>query len=250
MVTRRLPAREWLDVRHARARLIVPRLPEEPGATLTIAGGEAAHARARRLAPGDSVVVLDGSGREALADVLSVTRGEATLTITEILRRESGGRPTSLFLAGLKPDRLAWAVEKATELGAADVTIVRSERTQAFRASPGLLPRLLRVARESAKQCGRADWPSVSGPLALERVLHEERFAHRFFLDFDGASFPRRLSAEPAALLVGPEGGWTAGERDDASRLGWKIVTLPAGRLRAETAVAAALTLVNAARER
>jgi 16S rRNA (uracil1498-N3)-methyltransferase len=215
-----------------------------------VSGSEAAHARARRLAAGDTVVLLDGSGREALAAVVAVARGKATLSVSEIVRREAGGRPTSLFLAGLKPERLSWAVEKATELGAADVTIVQSERTQTFRAAPTLLPRLERVARESAKQCGRADWPSVSGPLSLERVLEDERFAHRFFLDFDGASFPRRLSVAPAALLVGPEGGWTAGERRRASERGWKIVTLPAGRLRAETAVVAALTLVNAARER
>jgi 16S rRNA (uracil1498-N3)-methyltransferase len=215
-----------------------------------VSGSEAAHARARRLAAGDTVVLLDGSGREALAAVVAVARGKATLSVSEIVRREAGGRPTSLFLAGLKPERLSWAVEKATELGAADVTIVQSERTQTFRAAPTLLPRLERVARESAKQCGRADWPSVSGPLSLERVLEDERFAHRFVLDFDGASFPRRLSAAPAALLVGPEGGWTAGERRRASERGWKIVTLPAGRLRAETAVVAALTLVNAARER
>jgi len=244
-----VPAGEWLDVRNARTRLIVPRLPEA-GATLTLDGSETAHLRARRLTAGDSVVLLDGSGREALAEILTTARGRATLRVSGIARPESPTLPTSLFLAGLKPDRLSWAVEKATELGATEVTLVASERTQSFRAAPTLLPRLERVARESAKQCGRADWPSVSGPLSVLSVLEDDRFAHRLFLDFDGARFPRRLSPAPAALLVGPEGGWTAGERDAASKRGWKIVTLPAGRLRAETAVAAALTLVNAARER
>ena len=236
-------------MRHSRARLIVLRLPE-PGATLAVAGSEAAHLRARRVGRGDDVVLLDGSGREAIAQVIGVTRRDATLRVSEILRRESGSRPTSLFLAGLKPEPLSWAVEKATELGAAEVTIVKSERTQSFRATATLLPRLERVAREAAKQCGRADWPTLSGPVAVESVLSDRRFAHRFFLDFDGAPLPSRLSAAPAALLVGPEGGWSAGERSAASASGWKVVTLPAGRLRAETAVVAALTLVNAARER
>ena len=236
-------------MRNPRTRLIVPRLPEA-GATLALDASEAAHLRARRLAAGDSVVLLDGSGREATAEVVSVSRGEATLRVSEIVRRESGSRGTTLFLAGLKPERLSWAVEKATELGAAGITLVRSERTQSFRAAPALLPRLERVARESAKQCSRADWPSVSGPLPVLAVLEDERFVHRFFLDFDGAPFPLRLSAAAAALVVGPEGGWTAGERSAASERGWKIVTLPAGRLRAETAVVAALALVNAARER
>ena len=236
-------------MRDPRARLIVLALPD-PGATLAVGGSEAAHLRARRVSPGDFVVLLDGSGREALAEVVRITRGAATLTVSEVLRRESGSRGNYLFLAGLKPEPLSWAVEKATELGAAEITLVRSERTQSFRAAPTLLPRLERVARAAAKQCGRADWPSLAGPLALARVLEEDSFPHRFFLDFDGDAFPKKLSTAPAALLVGPEGGWSAGERSAASALGWKIVTLPAGRLRAETAVVAALTLVNAARER
>ncbi|HVE65742.1 MAG TPA: RsmE family RNA methyltransferase [Thermoanaerobaculia bacterium] len=236
-------------MRDARTRLIVPRLPE-PGTTLSLGGSEAAHLRARRLAAGDSVVLLDGSGREARAEIVATSRGKATLRVSEILGDGSPTLPTTLFLAGLKPDRLSWAVEKATELGATQVNIVRSERTQSFRAAPTLLPRLERVARESAKQCGRADWPSLSGPVPIERVLADERSAHRLFLDFDGAPFPRKLSGAPAALVIGPEGGWTAGERNAAAEHGWTIVTLPAGRLRAETAAVAALALVNAARER
>ena len=71
----------------------------------------------------------------------------------------------------------------------------------------------------------------------------------RLFLDFDGDRFPRRMAAAASALLVGPEGGWTADERERAAHRGWKVVALPAGPLRAETAAIAALVLLRSASE-
>jgi 16S rRNA (uracil1498-N3)-methyltransferase len=238
-----------MDVRDARARLIVPALGA-PGETLQLSREEAAHARARRLAPGDPVVLSDGSGAEAIAEIVRLSRGEALVRVFEIVLRRSPRTPVTLYLAGLKPERLAWAVEKATELDAEGVVIVRTDRTQSFRASTGLAARLERIARESSKQCGRADWPKISGPVDLERVLEEERCAHRFLFDADGNRFPLRLALLPSALLVGPEGGWTDPEKTEASKRGWKIVALPAGTLRAETAAIAALTLFRSAVER
>jgi 16S rRNA (uracil1498-N3)-methyltransferase len=238
-----------MDVRDARARLIVPALGA-PGETLQLSREEAAHARARRLGPGDPVLLSDGSGVEAVAEIVRLSRGEAIVRVSEIVGRRLPKTPVTLYLAALKPERLAWAVEKATELDAARVVIVRTGRTQSFRASAGLVPRLERIARESSKQCGRADWPTISGPIDLERVLEEERCAHRLLFDADGTRFPLRLAAAPSALLVGPEGGWTDPEKTEASKRGWEIVALPVGTLRAETAAIAALTLFHSAVER
>jgi len=235
-------------VRDARARLIVPTLAGA-GETVRLSPAEVAHAHARRLRVGDTVLLSDGSGRSALSEIVRLARGEAIVRVLEIVRRPSANFPVSLYLAGLRPERLAWAVEKATELGAIRVVIVASDRTQSFRASAGLLPRLERVARESSKQCDRADWPAVSGPVDLDSVLEEESCEHRLFLDFDGDRFPRRMAAAASALLVGPEGGWTADERERAAHRGWKVVALPAGPLRAETAAIAALVLLRSASE-
>jgi 16S rRNA (uracil1498-N3)-methyltransferase len=238
-----------MDVRDARARLIVPALGA-PGETLQLSREEAAHARARRLGPGDAVLLSDGSGVEAVGEIVRLSPAEAIVRVSEIVLRRSRRTPVTLYLAGLKPERLAWAVEKATELDAARFVIVRTGRTQSFRASAGLVPRLERIARESSKQCGRADWPAISGPVDLDRVLGEERCAHRFLFDGGGKLFPLRLALLPGALLVGPEGGWTDPEKTEASTRGWKIVALPAGTLRAETAAIAALTLFHSAVER
>jgi len=150
----------------------------------------------------------------------------------------------------VRAERLSWIAEKATELGAARLVLVRSERTQAFRASEALRARLERVAREAAKQCGAPRWPEVAGPLAFAEALAAERAPHRFLLDPEGDPLPAAITAADAALAVGPEGGWTAAESETARRLGWSPSALPAGRLRTETAAVAGLALLRAALSR
>lgn len=237
-----------MDVRDARTRLIVSALPE-PGASLRLSREEAAHARALRLSVGQSVVLLDGSGREARATVVRSSKGEAIVEVAEVSHAARPDPPISLVTCGLRAERLAWLVEKATELGISRVVLVVSDRTQSFRASPRALPRLESVARAAAKQSGRADWPTFSGPMSLSRALEEEEAAHRLFLDFAGDRFPGRLAPGASALAVGPEGGWTDSERSEAADRGWKRVTLPAGSLRAETAALASIVLLRAAFE-
>jgi 16S rRNA (uracil1498-N3)-methyltransferase len=229
--------------------LIVAALPQ-PEEVVRLAREEAAHARARRLAAGDRVLLLDGSGRVVAGHVLRVTHSEVLVRASEILEAAPAAPAVALLVAGLRADRLAWLVEKVTELGAARVTIVESGRTQSFRANARLLPRLDRIAREAAKQCERAVWPRVEGPVAFERAIEAEAAPQRFFLDRDGDPFPERLGESETALAVGPEGGWTDSEKNEASSRGWRIVRLPAGKLRAETAAIAGLLLVSAAMER
>lgn len=233
-------------MRDTRARLIVSVLPRA-GETIGLDSEEAAHARARRVAVGDPVVLLDGTGRSAVAEVVGITRSETLVRVSEVLAAMPGAVAISLGVAGLRSERLSWLVEKATELGVARIAILESGRTQTFRASPKILPRLEKVARAAAKQCERADWPALSGPIELQRTLEDDTSTHRFFLDLDGRPFPRKLVSGSCALLVGPEGGWTDAERKRASGVGWIRVTLPAGKLRAETAAIAAVVLVRAA---
>lgn len=236
-----------MDLREPPARLIVSDLPR-PGKTVEITDEEVAHARARRLRPGDSVILLDGSGREASGRIVRLERRRLQVSV-EAVRRASE-RPElhlSLYVAGVRGEPLAWIAEKATELGVERLLLVRSERAQSFRASGSHLARLERVLRAAVKQSGRARWPLLAGPIPLARALKDERAPHRFLLDFDADPFPSRLPSGPAAILVGPEGGWSSSEREQASGAGWACVSLPAGRLRTETAVVAALVLLRAA---
>jgi 16S rRNA (uracil1498-N3)-methyltransferase len=228
-------------------RLIVDALPEA-GAACRIEGEEAAHARARRLAAGDAVVLVDGSGREAAGSVARIGRGFVDVDVEAVrAAAPDAGSFIHLLVAAVRSERLSWIAEKATELGAARLTLVTTERTQRFRASDALGPRLARVVREAAKQAEAARWPDIAGPVALAEALRDERAPTRLVLDLGGEPFPTRLPAAPTALLVGPEGGWTDGEVAAALAAGWVATSLAAGKLRAETAAVAALTLARTA---
>ena len=230
----------------SRARFVVSPLPEA-GAVARLEGAEARHARARRLKEGDSVVLVDGSGREAAAVVERTTRDAIDVRVASVAPPVSERLgPIHLLVAAVRPERLSWIAEKATELGAARMTLVSSARTQSFRAGGTVVTRLERVVREAAKQCDRPDWPVIAGPISFGDAVRGER-STRLVLDPGGEAFPAVLPAGPTALLIGPEGGWTEDELEAAIAGGWAAVSLAAGKLRAETAAVAALTLARTA---
>ncbi len=228
------------------ARLIVGTLPAA-GETARLTAEESLHARARRLRPGDPVVLLDGTGREAAAVLTRLAGRSGEALVQRVLSAGERTPRVELLVCGLRAERLAWLAQKATELEAESLTLVASSRTQSFRASAEAIGRLERVCREAAKQSETARWPKIAGPLPLDRALALGPASHRLFLDASGEAFPAALSPRPLFLLVGPEGGWTEAEREAARAREWSTVALPAGKLRAETAALAALVLARAA---
>jgi len=220
-----------------------------PGETADVTGPEAAHARARRLAEGDRVVLFDGSGREGAARVVRCGRAMFSARVDEVRMREPE-EGIALLVAAVRLERLSWIAEKATELGVSRIGIVVAERCQAFRAAPSAIERIERIVREAAKQCDRAVWPRVEGPLSLTAALSDSGAGDRLLLDPAGDAFPATLSGSAAALLVGPEGGWSDAEREAARRGGWSRVALPAGNLRTETAALAGIVMTRAALSR
>jgi 16S rRNA (uracil1498-N3)-methyltransferase len=229
------------------ARFVVEALPAA-GGTCVLGREKAAHARARRLSAGDEVVLVDGSGAEAFGRVAALGRDRLTVDIDRVGPADSEGEPAvHLCVAAVRPERLAWIAEKATELGAASLVLVVSERTQRQRAGASLVPRLRRVVEEAAEQAERARWPRIEEPVAFASALTRVEAAQRFLLDPRGEPFPAALPPRETALLIGPEGGWSDGEHEAAIGAGWVAASLASGKLRAETAAVAALTLARAA---
>jgi 16S rRNA (uracil1498-N3)-methyltransferase len=235
-----------MDVRVPRPRFIVGSLPA-PGGSVDLPDEEAAHARARRLSVGDAVVLIDGSGAEADGEIARLGRSGAQVAVSAVRAAGEAGPEIWLGVAAVRSERLSWIAEKSGELAVARFALIRSGRTQFDRAGAAAISRLERLVREAAKQSGGTRWPRCEGPLDLGRALHDAPGAARFFVDFSGESVPARLAARSAAILVGPEGGWTEPERDAARRADWSAVSLPAATLRTETAAIAAVILVRAA---
>lgn len=221
------------------------------GARLTVTGeGHHYLTRVLRLAVGASVDLFDGRGVEVAATVAAATSRDVTLELGE--RRQVTRRPTPpvTLLQGLpRSERMDLVIQKATELGAARVVPVRTERS-----APGQQARTQRwekIAREAARQCGRPDLLEVAPLVGLSDALAGLPPGATRILPWEEASggrpFGLALLAPPAAVavLIGPEGGLTLDEVAMAKDAGFQVVTLGPRVLRTETAAIVALAIVQ-----
>jgi len=177
---------------------------------------------------------------------VSLRGGVVEVLVGEARPAPGVGPELVLLVAAVRTERLSWLVEKATELQATRIVLLRTARTQGFRAAESVVPRLQRVARAAAKQSDQARWPEIGGPIDFFEALTLCGSLARFLLDFEGEDLASQTRGG-GAVLVGPEGGWTGEERVAATARGWLPASLPAGKLRAETAAIAALVLLRAA---
>ena len=153
-----------------------------------------------------------------------------------------------LCAAPLKKGRIDWLVEKACELGVARLVLVTTQRTVVDKPN---LERLMAHLVEAAEQSGRTAVPELPEPLSLSQMLKNWPADRALiFADETGgeamAATMARVPA-PAAILIGPEGGFTAPERDAIrAHPGAVAVSLGPRILRADTAALAAVAVWQA----
>lgn len=207
-----------------------------------------------RLGPGDTVVLLDGTGRAARARIESAGREEVTLTRLDEFT--PGGEPpvkVTLVQGLAKGEKMDLIIHKTTELGVAEIiplvcrrSVVRLEGHK----SSGRQERWQRVAMEAAKQCRRARIPLVRLPQSLGEVLEEITVGTVAFLPWEeekGRPFGQALAVdrpEGVYIFIGPEGGFEAEEVEEARQRGVVTVTLGPRILRTETAGLVSLALI------
>ncbi len=219
---------------------------------------EAEHlTRVLRLGPGDMVSVFDGRGHEFLARVSTAARREVRVNLLERVAPASECPvPMTLVQAVLKSDRMDDVVRDAVMLGAAAIQPLVTRRTEITVAAlmrGGRTDRWRRVALASAKQSGRAVLPEVRTPLTFEAWLADPRPPLTMMLVEPRADAPvepmtiLRALAPPleAALLVGPEGGWTDEEWRAAAGAGLRLLSLGHRTLRADAVAVAALSVLQ-----
>ncbi len=206
-----------------------------------------------RLAPGDCVLVFNGRDGEWDGRLDPVGKRGLALRIETQTRPQGGGPDLHYLFAPLKRARLDYMVQKAVEMGVARLAPVMTRHTQAERVN---VERMRANAIEAAEQCGILRLPEIAAPAALAAALEAlgpERLL--VFCDEDAptadpvAALAAAAPAAALAVLVGPEGGFAADEREVLlSRR--HIVRLALGPriLRADTAAVAALALVQAVR--
>ncbi len=205
---------------------------------VVLQGDEARHlARVSRRKPGDRVEIFDGRGRGVQAQIESIQRDEVWLTVLHEVQDRVQSINLHLFVAPPKGDRFDWLVEKATELGIASLTPIRTSRTIVDPRSTKI-DRLRRLVIESTKQCGRNNLMDLGESTPFSQILqntsHEVRFLGHAEIRIDPT--PLITPGGSVALAIGPEGGWTYEELGAARQAAWLPVPFGPTRLRIETA--------------
>lgn len=219
----------------------------------SIAGEEAKHlTRVLRVEKGERYELSDNEN-VYLGEVSLAHKGEVVFDIVEELPRKPALVPVTLAVALFKFDHLEWLIEKATELGVSrivPVVAVRSERGL-DQAAPKRIERWRRIALEASQQCRRDTLPEIELPVKLPELFQLD-VPLRLLLDEEAMPEASMFEAVPAGganeimLALGPEGGWTPGEREQFVAAGWKKISLGSLILRAETAGIAALSVLRA----
>lgn len=229
-------------------------------ATATLTGAQAEHlARVLRAQPGMEADVVAG-GRVFHAELAAVRlepgASEARFNLLAEIESDPA-LPVTLVMAIYKFDHMEWLLEKATELGVAEIAPVVARRTEKHLAEAAVkrAVRWRRIVHEAAKQSRRPDVPLIHepGPLAA-RVKAGSRGTRIVLAEQERTTTLRSLVAEATAaadeempaleIAVGPEGGWAPSEEALFDANGWKAASLGPRILRAETAAIASLAVV------
>jgi 16S rRNA (uracil1498-N3)-methyltransferase len=194
-----------------------------------------------RMSTGSELLVFDGLSGEWLANISDVAKKHMVLTVEKRTREPEIIPDVWLAFAPVKRARIDWLVEKATELGAARLIPVMTQRTVAERVK---LERLDALAIEAAEQCGRTRLPDITDPTPLSAFLDQRDASRRLYFADEGGgdAVANAFRSGPALILIGPDGGFTDEERALVRSAPNSIpISLGPRILRAETAALAAL---------
>ncbi len=203
-----------------------------------------------RLRSGDAILAFNGRDGEWLAEIGAMRRNDCELLARKRLREQTGGPDIHYLFAPLKKARLDFMVQKATELGVAALRPVMTRRTVAERVK---IERMRANVIEAAEQCGVLRVPEIFEPEKLDKILSEWPPERALVFADEAAAIASPLDAlaklppGPAALLIGPEGGFAEDERQALLKMRFvHAISLGPRVMRADTAAVAALALMNA----
>lgn len=219
---------------------------------MVLTGENAAHARVLRLKTGDEVTVCDGEGTDLHCTVSDLSPGRLQLTVNSICPSESEAAiACSIYMAFAKADKFEHVIQKATELGAAELVCFPMARCVSRPDAKSLekkLERWQKIAASAAEQSRRGRIPRIIAlptyAKALERAAQAD-LAVCFYENETNLTFRAAIEAQSirtAAILTGPEGGFEPEEVAQAEAAGLRVCTLGKRILRCETAPLCALS--------
>lgn len=227
-------------------------------ATASLSGTQAEHLiRVLRAQAGMEFDIVAG-GRVWHAVIAGITGDNVRFNLVAEVEAEPA-LPVTLLLSIFKFDRMEWAIEKVTELGADRIVPVIARRSEKHlvHAAAARAERWRRIALEASKQARRSDVLQVADPLPLKEALQQQDTAMRLVLAEQERSTTLHDAVSGALagvgdeipairMAVGPEGGWTPEEAALFDAENWKTVSLGPRILRVETAAISAVAVAAA----
>ncbi|AZC53766.1 16S rRNA (uracil(1498)-N(3))-methyltransferase [Pseudomonas chlororaphis] len=205
--------------------------------------------RVLRMAEGDALQLFDGSGNEFRGTLLEVGKKRVVVRLDESFAGQVES-PLQIHLGqGLsRGERMDWAIQKATELGVNEITPIFSERCEVRLKDERADKRLAhwrQVAASACEQCGRSRVPVIHPPVLLAEWIKQTQADLKLVLH--PVAEPLVSHAKPATLafLIGPEGGLSDAEVNQAQATGFLPARLGPRVLRTETAPVVALAVAQ-----
>lgn len=205
--------------------------------------------RVLRMAAGDAVQLFDGSGQEYLGQLLEVGKKSVRVSLDQALPGQADSSLHVHLGQGLsRGERMDWAIQKATELGVNKITPIVSERCEVRLKDERADKRLAhwrQVAISACEQCGRSTLPLINPPLTLAEWLKATEADLKLVLHPVAEPLTSHQRPERLAFLIGPEGGLTDAEVEQAKAASYHAARLGPRVLRTETAPVVALAVAQ-----
>lgn len=222
---------------------------------LAVLSQEESHhlARVLRVEPGQEMTLFDGKGTRASGIVKSVSKKEVCVQITKREKTPPKRIKITLFQGICKPNRFEMILQKATELGISTIQPIETQNvSQPDGKRKKMVERGETIIRNAAQQCGTAWMPELKPLKKLSAVFHDIKNIDACFIgslhpnaESFKDSFAKLDSVRSAALLIGPEGDFSAAEVDDTIKAGAIPVTFGDQILRTETAAIFGMSILS-----
>lgn len=200
-----------------------------------------------RKKEGDKIRLFNGRNGEFICTLKELSKKSANVEINELLKEQpKQERKIHLIFTPIKKNRMDWLIEKAVELGVTDFHPILTQNTEVRKIKS---ERLESQIFEAAEQCERLSIPALHNLTKLQPFLQKGLGDLQILgcLERFDTTPIQNLNLDPVqdiAFLIGPEGGFTAEEKEFISKY-TKAVGLGDTILRCETAVVKALSLLN-----
>ncbi|MCO7613702.1 16S rRNA (uracil(1498)-N(3))-methyltransferase [Pseudomonas chlororaphis] len=205
--------------------------------------------RVLRMAEGTALQVFDGSGTEFRGTLVEVGKKRVRVQLDESFAGQDES-PLQIHLGqGLsRGERMDWAIQKATELGVSEITPIFSERCEVRLKDERADKRLLhwrQVAISACEQCGRSRVPLIHAPVLLADWIKQTQADLKLVLHPVAQPLESHAKPQTLAFLIGPEGGLSDTEVEQAHSAGFLPARLGPRVLRTETAPVVALAVAQ-----